>query len=32
MVHAGREMPAVYIGSFSDWSRRDLPVATGPKP
>lgn len=32
MVHAGREMPAVYIGSFSDWSRRDLPVATGPNP
>jgi hypothetical protein len=25
-------MPDVYIGSFSDWSRRDLPVATGPKP
>jgi thiosulfate/3-mercaptopyruvate sulfurtransferase len=32
MVHAGREMPAVYVGSFSDWSRRDLPVAIGPKP
>lgn len=32
MVHAGREMPAVYIGSFSDWSRRDLPVATGLEP
>jgi len=25
-------MPDVYIGSFSDWSRRDLPVATGPNP
>jgi thiosulfate/3-mercaptopyruvate sulfurtransferase len=32
LVVAGRPMPDVYIGSFSDWSRRDLPVATGPKP
>ncbi len=32
LVHAGRPMPDVYIGSFSDWSRRDLPVATGPNP
>lgn len=32
LVVAGRPMPAVYIGSFSDWSRRDLPVATGPEP
>jgi thiosulfate/3-mercaptopyruvate sulfurtransferase len=32
IVVAGRPLPDVYIGSFSDWSRRDLPVATGPKP
>ncbi|MGH8915691.1 MAG: sulfurtransferase [Acidimicrobiia bacterium] len=32
MVIAGRPMPDVYIGSFSDWSRRDLPVHTGPEP
>jgi thiosulfate/3-mercaptopyruvate sulfurtransferase len=32
LVVAGRPMPDVYIGSFSDWSRRDLPVATGPEP
>ena len=32
LVIAGRPMPDVYIGSFSDWSRRDLPVATGPNP
>jgi thiosulfate/3-mercaptopyruvate sulfurtransferase len=32
LVIAGRLMPDVYIGSFSDWSRRDLPVATGPNP
>jgi thiosulfate/3-mercaptopyruvate sulfurtransferase len=29
---AGRPMPDIYIGSFSDWSRRDLPVSTGPNP
>lgn len=29
MVLAGRDMPAVYIGSFSEWSRLDLPVSTG---
>lgn len=29
---AGRPMPDVYIGSFSDWSRRDLPVKTGNEP
>lgn len=29
MVLAGRDMPDVYIGSFSEWSRLDLPVATG---
>jgi thiosulfate/3-mercaptopyruvate sulfurtransferase len=32
LVVAGRTMPDVYIGSFSDWSRRDLPIATGPEP
>lgn len=32
MVLAGREMPAVYVGSFSEWSRLDLPVATGANP
>ena len=32
LVVAGKPMPDVYIGSFSDWSRRDLPVATGPNP
>ena len=32
MVVAGHAMPDVYIGSFSEWSRLDLPVATGPDP
>lgn len=32
LVVAGHAMPDVYIGSFSDWSRRDLPVATGELP
>lgn len=32
MVVAGRSMPSVYVGSFSEWSRRDLPVNTGPNP
>ena len=32
LVVAGRPQPDVYVGSFSDWSRRDLPVATGPEP
>jgi len=32
LVITGRPMPDVYVGSFSDWSRRDLPVATGPNP
>ena len=32
LVIAGKPMPDVYIGSFSDWSRRDLPVVTGPNP
>jgi thiosulfate/3-mercaptopyruvate sulfurtransferase len=32
MVIAGQEMPDVYVGSFSEWSHLDLPVATGPNP
>jgi thiosulfate/3-mercaptopyruvate sulfurtransferase len=32
MVVAGHPMPDLYVGSFSDWSRRDLPVATGDLP
>jgi thiosulfate/3-mercaptopyruvate sulfurtransferase len=30
MSVAGRPIPDVYVGSFSDWSRRDLPVSVGP--
>ncbi|HEU4318722.1 MAG TPA: sulfurtransferase [Acidimicrobiia bacterium] len=29
MVVAGRPMPDVYVGSYSEWSRRDFPVETG---
>lgn len=29
---AGLLDPTVYIGSYSDWSRSGLPVATGPEP
>ena len=32
MVIAGRQMPLLYVGSFSEWSRRDMPVRTGPAP
>ena len=32
MVVAGRPLPRVYVGSFSEWSRRDMPVKTGPSP
>ncbi len=32
LVVAGRPLPDVYIGSFSDWSRRDLPVNSGSRP
>ncbi|HET7846438.1 MAG TPA: sulfurtransferase [Acidimicrobiia bacterium] len=32
MVVAGHPMPYLYAGSFSDWSRRDLPVAMGDLP
>lgn len=32
MSHAGLDIPPIYIGSFSDWSRRDLPVTVGDQP
>lgn len=32
MVVAGGELPDVYVGSFSEWARLDLPVATGADP
>ena len=32
MVVAGDEMPDVYIGSFSEWSHLDKPVAIGDNP
>jgi thiosulfate/3-mercaptopyruvate sulfurtransferase len=32
LMVAGHPMPDLYVGSFSDWSRRDLPVATGDLP
>lgn len=32
MVVAGYDMPEVYIGSFSEWSRLDRPVTIGPNP
>ena len=32
MVVAGFEMPDLYVGSFSEWSRLDLPVASGDTP
>lgn len=32
MRYAGLDRPDVYVGSFSDWSSRDLPVNTGPRP
>lgn len=32
MVVAGLPMPLVYVGSFSEWSRRDLPVVQGSTP
>jgi thiosulfate/3-mercaptopyruvate sulfurtransferase len=32
MVVAGRDLPDVYVGSFSEWARRDLPVETGAGP
>ncbi len=32
MVVAGRKMPHVYVGSFSEWSNLDLPVNVGDDP
>lgn len=32
MVVAGRNMPDVYVGSFSEWSNLDLPVNVGDTP
>jgi thiosulfate/3-mercaptopyruvate sulfurtransferase len=32
MEVAGLGIPDIYIGSFSDWSARDLPVRTGDRP
>lgn len=32
MVVAGMEMPDIYVGSFSEWSRLDLPVVAGSDP
>ena len=29
MDYAGMELPKLYVGSWSEWSRRDLPIATG---
>jgi thiosulfate/3-mercaptopyruvate sulfurtransferase len=29
---AGLPDPTIYVGSYSDWSRSGLPVATGPEP
>jgi len=29
---AGLTPPLVYVGSYSDWSRSDMPIATGPDP
>ncbi|MFO7977973.1 MAG: sulfurtransferase [Bacteroidales bacterium] len=29
LAHAGFEIPALYVGSFSEWSRNEKPVATG---
>ncbi len=29
LVVAGHDLPEIYIGSFSEWSRTDRPVATG---
>jgi len=32
MEIAGLPAPDLYVGSFSEWSRLDLPVETGPRP
>jgi len=31
MDYAGIEGPKLYVGSWSEWSRRDLPIATDQK-
>ncbi|WP_259071068.1 sulfurtransferase [Mucilaginibacter sp. X4EP1] len=31
MAYAGIEGPKLYVGSWSEWSRRDLPIATSQK-
>lgn len=31
MAYAGIEGPKLYVGSWSEWSRRDLPIATSEK-
>ncbi|MFO0697399.1 MAG: sulfurtransferase [Polyangiales bacterium] len=32
MEHAGLGIPSLYVGSWSEWCRRDLPRAKGPSP
>lgn len=32
MLVAGRELPDVYVGSYSEWSTLDFPVSTGDTP
>ncbi len=32
MAHAGLEIPALYVGSWSEWSRNPREIATGGKP
>ena len=32
MRHAGLPDPILYAGSYSDWTRSGMPVATGPEP
>jgi thiosulfate/3-mercaptopyruvate sulfurtransferase len=32
MVVAGMPIPDIYVGSFSEWARRDFPVVTGDEP
>lgn len=29
LAHAGMEIPKLYVGSWSEWSRNDRPIATG---
>jgi thiosulfate/3-mercaptopyruvate sulfurtransferase len=30
LASIGEPMPALYVGSWSEWSARNLPIATGP--